>query len=136
MAECLSCARPLDRSLPRAQFCYECAEQRAREQQRAINRVRSAVERGEIPPARDRECVDCGEPAANYDHRDYLFPLMVEPVCARCNVARGPALDSQMRALPALGAALSECFSSSASHGIEFCPREPLNTTQQIREAL
>jgi hypothetical protein len=97
---CASCARPTGRCYSSARFCYECAEQRTTEQTRAIQKVAAAVERGDIPPASDHICVDCGQPASHYDHRDYLFPLMVEPVCARCNVARGPALDSQMRALP------------------------------------
>lgn len=37
-------------------------------------------------------CVDCGEPANEYDHRDYMKPLAVEPVCRACNQARGPGL--------------------------------------------
>lgn len=34
-------------------------------------------------------CVDCGELATCYDHRDYTKPLMVEPVCGGCNAKRG-----------------------------------------------
>lgn len=34
-------------------------------------------------------CVDCGRPAAVYDHRDYDRPLDVEPVCRPCNSRRG-----------------------------------------------
>ena len=37
-------------------------------------------------------CVDCGKPAAHYDHRDYKRPLEVEPVCRSCNRKRGPAI--------------------------------------------
>lgn len=37
------------------------------------------------------KCVDCGNPAIHYDHRDYGKPLEVEPVCGSCNLARGPA---------------------------------------------
>ena len=36
-------------------------------------------------------CVDCGAPACCYDHRDYKNPLMVDPVCLRCNASRGVA---------------------------------------------
>ena len=36
-------------------------------------------------------CVDCGAPACCYDHRDYKNPLMVDPVCLRCNAVRGAA---------------------------------------------
>ena len=34
-------------------------------------------------------CVDCGNPAVHYDHRDYDHPLEVEPVCQSCNIRRG-----------------------------------------------
>lgn len=37
-------------------------------------------------------CVDCGGQATEYDHRDYMRPLDVDPVCRRCNRLRGPAL--------------------------------------------
>lgn len=37
------------------------------------------------------KCSDCDKPAAQYDHRDYSRPLVVEPVCVSCNQRRGPA---------------------------------------------
>jgi len=46
----------------------------------------ACLEKHEIP-----KCVDCGEEAESYDHRDYFEPLKVEPVCIRCNTLRGPA---------------------------------------------
>jgi hypothetical protein len=58
-------------------------------QRRAIARVRYAVATGRIRPARDHSCVDCGEPAKHYDHRDYTKPLDVDPVCVSCNRRRG-----------------------------------------------
>ena len=42
----------------------------------------------------DVACVDCGEKAQVYDHRDYNKPLEVDPVCQKCNCARGPAVGS------------------------------------------
>jgi hypothetical protein len=39
-------------------------------------------------------CVDCGLRAQCYDHRDYLDPLMVDPVCESCNYKRGFAADT------------------------------------------
>lgn len=36
-------------------------------------------------------CVDCGDRADRYDHRDYSKPLAVDPVCRRCDRKRGPA---------------------------------------------
>lgn len=52
--------------------------------------VRKAVVAGLLPPAYECECVDCGRPACDYDHRDYSKPLAVEPVCRSCNTKRGP----------------------------------------------
>ena len=36
-------------------------------------------------------CVDCGNGADVYDHRDYSRPLQVAAVCHSCNQLRGPA---------------------------------------------
>lgn len=61
--------------------------------QRKIRReIVKAIRHGVIPNAKTLTCVDCGEPAFDYDHRDYTKPLAVEPVCRRCNQMRGPAL--------------------------------------------
>jgi hypothetical protein len=43
-----------------------------------------------LQPAATKKCVDCGNPAECYDHRDYTRPLKVEPVCKACNNRRGP----------------------------------------------
>lgn len=60
----------------------------------ARNAVTRAMIRGDLPRLRDANipCVDCGKRANRYDHRDYLKPLDVEPVCHGCNLRRGPAL--------------------------------------------
>ena len=39
------------------------------------------------------QCSDCDEPATEYDHRDYMKPLDVAPVCRSCNCVRGSALN-------------------------------------------
>lgn len=49
-----------------------------------------AVRKGELPVPIYCVCVDCGQPAAVYDHRDYTKPLDVQPVCLSCNHKRGP----------------------------------------------
>lgn len=60
----------------------------------AHSRVAVAIKHGKLA-ALDGSvvCVDCGEPAACYDHRDYAKPLQVEPVCDKCNGKRGPGLN-------------------------------------------
>ena len=61
-------------------------------QQRAIAAVTKAVKSGDLPHISTHSCVDCGNPAKAYDHRDYNKPLEVEPVCVRCNCRRGKAI--------------------------------------------
>lgn len=58
----------------------------------AVNDVQKAVKDGAILPAAAFQCVDCGDAATDYDHRDYNKPLDVEPVCRACNLRRGPAI--------------------------------------------
>lgn len=43
--------------------------------------VYKAVRSGKILKASHFKCEDCGRPASVYDHRDYLKPLEVSPVC-------------------------------------------------------
>lgn len=62
----------------------------------AHHQVATAVRRGDLVGLSYHfdagvACVDCGKPAQCYDHRDYLEPLDVDPVCMRCNGKRGPA---------------------------------------------
>jgi len=38
------------------------------------------------------QCTDCNNRATCYDHRDYNYPLDVEPVCVSCNNKRGAAI--------------------------------------------
>ena len=57
--------------------------------------VKIAVMSGILPKLDGSiDCVDCGEPATGYDHRDYMKPLDVDPVCSKCNVRRGAALNN------------------------------------------
>lgn len=73
-------------------YCDGCAWVAARIQMAAISKVGRAVRHGEIPKATALICVDCGDRAKVYDHRDYTKPLEVEAVCVGCNIRRGPAL--------------------------------------------
>ncbi len=62
-------------------------------QSKAHATVKLAIGRGLLPSLKSGEfaCADCGEPAAEYDHRDYARALDVEPVCRSCNKQRGTA---------------------------------------------
>jgi len=60
-------------------------------QQEAHYQVQRAIRLGHISPPSAYQCVDCGNPAKEYDHRDYTKPLAIEPTCIRCNRRRGPA---------------------------------------------
>ena len=55
----------------------------------AINLVAKEIRSGRLDPAKSFDCVDCGGPATEYDHRDYSKPLEVDPTCHKCNLARG-----------------------------------------------
>ena len=57
--------------------------------------VTLAVKAGIIKRASDMTCADCGCSATEYDHRDYMKPLDVDPVCRKCNRNRGAALNSE-----------------------------------------
>ena len=60
----------------------------------AVEVVRWAV-RNQLLPKLSHvmiRCSDCPSRATQYDHRDYNFPLLVSPVCASCNIKRGPAI--------------------------------------------
>lgn len=57
----------------------------------AKKKVYIAVRRGDIPKAATLTCVDCGNSAQVYDHRDYNLPLDINPVCKSCNTLRGKA---------------------------------------------
>lgn len=51
--------------------------------------VYKAVRTNKIPSPKTLICVDCGNDASEYDHRDYNKPLEVSPVCRSCNAFRG-----------------------------------------------
>jgi hypothetical protein len=82
--------------------------------------VTKAIVNREIPPAKHCVCVDCGKPARDYDHRDYLRPLAVAPTCKPCNLARGCAFDSKYR--PA-GEVERPSFTKTDRRGMRFSSR-------------
>jgi hypothetical protein len=87
---CIRCGSPL-RLYSHASFCSPCHESVYCMQWPALLAVRKAVREGRLPSVKSQCCVDCGGPAAGYDHRNYDKPLDVVPVCRSCNQRRGPA---------------------------------------------
>lgn len=88
-----------------AKFCMPCVKKRNRESAKRASRhpnniarqmVGLAVRRGMLRPASEYLCVDCGDPAKHYDHRDYNKPLDVVPVCVTCNGKRGRGIELQL----------------------------------------
>lgn len=106
---------------------------------RAINAVTRAKARGHLPSLTGEiACVDCGAPATDYDHRDYNRPLDVDPVCRRCNVRRGPALDVDPP-IPFLAPRSPECLRCGADvsamhHLTRYClPCKPKRERELAR---
>lgn len=64
--------------------------------ERAKGVVYVQVRKGKLPKPELFDCVDCGEEAKHWEHRDYLKPLQVEPVCPSCNSKRGPGLNKML----------------------------------------
>ncbi len=89
---CVDCGGPKewgrDSMTQRCGLCRVVFEAQMHAAKRA---VAGAVKAGKLPDRRLFACVDCGDPATDYDHRDYSRPLDVQPVCRACNFARGPA---------------------------------------------
>ncbi len=54
--------------------------------------ARKAIKDGKLLSPKSFVCEDCDSPATEYDHRDYNKPLVVAPVCRRCNILRGAGI--------------------------------------------
>lgn len=86
-----------------SRFCFPCCAKRSKEASKrqykgnpnnlARRMVSMAIRLGVMRPASEFNCVDCGSPAAHYDHRDYNKPLDVDPVCIGCHGARGRGIN-------------------------------------------
>jgi hypothetical protein len=91
-----------------------------------------AVKAGTLPSPTLCRCVDCGNAASLYEHRDYNKPLDVVPACRACNTRRGPAipLRGSIRRLVELGfvpyTTRSRVAQLLASHGIDTSPLDHL----------
>lgn len=59
---------------------------------RASALIQAAIKSGQLLHPRQLKCADCDGQATEYEHRNYNFPLVVEPICRKCNLVRGPAI--------------------------------------------
>lgn len=95
LCECCGVADLTGRHV-RAKYCLDCRNegQIGIGRIKALRTVNEAVRRGDLARPDTFKCVDCGEQAACWEHRDYSRPLDVEPVCRACNHKRGPAANN------------------------------------------
>jgi hypothetical protein len=92
LCECCGTA-DISQRHPRARYCLPCRNGGlvAFMPSKARNIVSTLVRAGLLTKPAELACTDCGCPATCYDHRDYLKPTEVEPVCNECNAIRGSA---------------------------------------------
>src|SRR5690242_4231045 len=76
---------------PRNYYCSYCAMRVQKIGVQCVAKVQKEIRHGRMKKATAFQCVDCGERAEVYDHRDYRKPLEVEPLCTACNLRRPPA---------------------------------------------
>lgn len=86
-------ANPMSRMFISPYCSLFCANEVAKARASAAGPLRAAIKSGQIQKAGTFKCVDCGADAHDYDHRAYLDPLGVDPVCRSCNLKRGVASD-------------------------------------------
>ena len=72
-------------------YCKPCVPHVRKALRKAIGILNYAIATFYWHPAKLFKCVGCGVQATCWDHRDYSKPLLVFPVCNRCNILRGPA---------------------------------------------
>lgn len=126
---------------------------RHRDRKLARDAVQRQVRRGLIPPARDLYCVDCWEPAAEYDHHlgyGKEYRLAVVPRCIACHAQQQRQFDMRACAwcsrlfLPAGGGdrfCSSDCFQArntdrrrkqKAWTTCDGCGRDVLRSKKQL----
>ena len=82
---CVICGKPVSGYTTSKLRCAKCIPMYSQIISRAHARVLYAVRSGRLAHPFSKLCVDCGAPAAEYDHRDYSQPLLVVPVCKILN---------------------------------------------------
>jgi hypothetical protein len=73
-------------------YCHRCSRLQQAARLKAAKAINQALRDGKVKCAKGQRCVDCDAPAHSLDHRNYLTPLDVQPVCRSCNWKRGPAI--------------------------------------------
>jgi ribosomal protein S27E len=89
---CRVCANEIVDRHHAAKLCFSCADHSKNGGFKAHRKVKKAIELGILASVKDLKCLDCGNQAEIYDHKDYNKPLEVEPVCRSCNRNRGSAI--------------------------------------------
>lgn len=91
---CVLCGRPAFDSGGWGPVCRNCGLIRREERAEAHRIFQGARRRGEIRYLPDglTKCADCERAASCWEHRDYRFPLQVDPCCQWCNRRRGRAM--------------------------------------------
>jgi hypothetical protein len=88
--KCMYCAAMFTGHFSAMRICGDCNKQRIKARSKALSAVAKAIREGKMERADTKYCVDCGAFATVHDHRNYLEPLKVDPVCTSCNQKRGP----------------------------------------------
>jgi hypothetical protein len=91
VGHCIDCGGTVEHRATGTLRCNACESAMGALRSAAVRAVRNAIAAGQLQAASECLCSDCEAPAAGYDHRDYLQPLNVAPVCRTCNQRRGPA---------------------------------------------
>lgn len=106
---CAICDGAIPRGRSHSQYCgLQCATAVSEARVGVGNRIAQLVKSGSFLPAKTLLCADCGGPAKEYEHREYLKPLDVVPVCRSCNLRRGPAVDVRPFVAKHFGISISE----------------------------
>lgn len=91
--KCEECKRDYEVSfwVRKRRHCFDCRHAYFETQLKCWGALKKARLDGKIDSPTNHLCVDCGKPAYCWDHRDYMKPLDVEPVCRSCNAKRPPS---------------------------------------------
>jgi len=96
--------------------------------------VSYAVKNGFLPPVDTLTCVDCGDPATDYDHRNYDYPISVDATCHRCNLKRGKASGNHDKSRKPFYRVLVDKKERDAA--VKAAKSQDLSLSQYVRKAV